>query len=103
MILHRVRGRILSVLATELDPSINDVQLRVIIDQKPLDPANIRLADHAAGNRAWSVHLPPELRDEHPHRIELEISSEGRLIDDAEFSFAASYRIVDRSDTAPPS
>jgi GT2 family glycosyltransferase len=100
MLSFRVRGRVVSVLCSELDPSLDEVELNVVLDrQRALDAAHILRAEGVPGHRLWLVHLPPELYEGRHHLIGLHVQSGERVLESASFSFIGSDRVLSQ----PPS
>jgi len=100
MLSFRVRGRVISVLCSELDPSLDEVELNVVLDrQRALEAAQILRAEGAPGHRTWLVHLPPELYDGRHHLIGLHARSGERALASDSFSFIGSDRVLSQ----PPS
>jgi hypothetical protein len=100
MLSFRVRGRVVSVLCSELDPSHGEVDLKVELDgQHDLDAGYIFRAEGVPGHRLWLVHLPAELYEGRPYLIGLHVRSGERVLESASFSFIGSDRVLSQ----PPS
>ena len=90
----------ISVLSSELDPSL-EVNLTVELDrQRELDTAHIFPAEGVPGRRLWLVHLPDELYDGRPYLIGLHVRSGARELEADSFSFVGSNRVLHQP--APP-
>src|SRR5260221_4553440 len=83
-----VKGRVVSVDCSKLDPSVGPLELKVVLDhERDLDAANV--------HRLWLVDLPAELYEGRPHHIGLEVRSGERVLETASFNFVGSERILE--------
>jgi hypothetical protein len=102
MLSFRVRGRVVSVLCSELDPSLGEVELKVELDgQHDLDAGYIFRAEGVPGHRLWLVQLPAELYEGRPYLIGLHVRSGERVLESASFSFIGSDRVLHQP-VSPP-
>ena len=102
MLSFRVRGRVVSVLCSDLDPSVDEVDLSVELDERrDLDAGYIFRADGVTGHRRWLVHLPAELYEGRPYLIGLQVRSGERVLESTSFSFIGSDRVL-RQPAPPP-
>ena len=102
MLSFRVRGRVVSVLCSELDPSLGEVDLKVELDgQHDLDAGYIFRAEGVPGHRLWLVHLPAELYEGRPYLIGLHVRSGERVLESASFSFIGSDQVLRQSVPRP--
>jgi hypothetical protein len=86
MISSNLKGRILSVLYPEPDPTLKELELRVVLDRgDAIDGEHICMAEGVPAHRLWLVHLPAEISEGPPRRVDLEVRSGPRLIEAAGF------------------
>ena len=95
MITFRVRGRLISVSCSELDPRLTDVELNVVLNHdQQLEAGCIFKLEAGPGSCRWVVHLPAELYQGCARQIALQIKSAGRLLEMRAFSFVGSEQIL---------
>ena len=95
MITFRVRGRLISVSCSELDPRLTDVELNVVLNHnQQLETGCIFKLEAGPGSCRWVVHLPAELYQGCARQIALQIKSAGRLLEMRAFSFVGSEQIL---------
>jgi hypothetical protein len=95
MIAFRVRGRLISVSCSELDPRLTDVELNVVLNHdQQLEAGCIFKLEAGPGSCRWVVHLSAELYQGCARQIALQIKSAGRLLEMRAFSFVGSEQIL---------
>jgi hypothetical protein len=86
MISTNLKGRVLSVLYPEPDPTLDDLELRVVLDRgHALDAKHICMAEGVPAHRLWIVDLPAEISEGPPRRVDLEVRSGPHLLEAAGF------------------
>lgn len=98
MVLYNASGRTLSVECFDIEPALDGLRLRVVVDHRhQLNPASISGSETDTVKPSWSVRLPTNLYDGKPHRLLLEICRGDLVVERTALSFAAPSSVADES------